>query len=96
MDIIKKLRYILDRKQKIHICFLGVMIFIGGILETLSVSAILPIVWVIMDPVQAQENEYMQKVTLVILRRLVVAYSLFNATRFLRWVPVVLWKIYCI
>lgn len=62
MDIIKKLRYILDRKQKIHICFLGVMIFIGGILETLSVSAILPVVWVIMDPVQAQENEYMQKV----------------------------------
>lgn len=65
MDIIKKLRYILDRKQKIHICFLGVMIFIGGILETLSVSAILPVVWVIMDPVQAQENEYMQKVMLL-------------------------------
>ena len=62
MDIIKKLRYILDRKQKIHICFLGVMIFIGGILETLSVSAILPIVWVIMDPVQAQENKYMRMV----------------------------------
>ena len=62
MDIIKKLRYILDRKQKIHICFLGVMIFIGGILETLSVSAILPVVWVIMDPVQAQENKYMKMV----------------------------------
>ena len=62
MDIIKKLRYILDRKQKIHICFLGVMIFIGGILETLSVSAILPVVWVIMDPVQAQENKYMRMV----------------------------------
>ena len=62
MDIIKKLRYILDRKQKIHICFLGVMIFIGGILETLSVSAILPVVWVMIDPVQAQENKYMQMV----------------------------------
>ena len=62
MDIVKKLRYILDRKQKIHICFLGVMIFIGGIFETLSVSAILPVVWVIMDPVQAQENKYMKMV----------------------------------
>lgn len=60
MDIIKKLRYILDRKQKIHICFLGVMIFIGGILETLSVSAILPVVWVMIDPVQAQDNKYMK------------------------------------
>ena len=29
-DIVKKLRYILDRKQKINICFLGVMILIGG------------------------------------------------------------------
>ncbi len=61
-DIVKKLRYILDRKQKINICFLGVMIFIGGLLETLSVSAILPVVWVIIDPVQAQENKYMQLV----------------------------------
>ena len=61
-DIVKKLRYILDRKQKINICFLGVMIFIGGLLETVSVSAILPVVWVIIDPVQAQENKYMQMV----------------------------------
>lgn len=58
MDIVKKLRYVLDRKQKIHICFLGVMIFIGGLLETLSVSAMLPVVWVIIDPTKAQENKY--------------------------------------
>ncbi len=57
-DIVKKLRYILDRKQKIHICFLGIMIFIGGLLETLSVSALLPVVGVIMDPVSAMENKY--------------------------------------
>ena len=62
MDIVKKLRYILDRKQKINICFLGVMIFIGGLLETLSVSAILPVVWVMIDPVQAQENRYMKMI----------------------------------
>lgn len=61
-DIIKKLRYILDRKQKINICFLGVMILIGGLLETLNVSAILPVVYVIIDPVQAQENKYIRMV----------------------------------
>lgn len=58
MDIIKKLRYILDRKQKINIVILGAMIFIGGIFETLSVSAMLPVVWVIIDPDTAGENKY--------------------------------------
>lgn len=60
MDIIKKMRYILDRRQKIQICFLGVLIFIGGLLETVSVSGVLPIAWVIIDPVEMQENKYMQ------------------------------------
>ncbi|MBO5144112.1 MAG: ABC transporter ATP-binding protein [Lachnospiraceae bacterium] len=60
MDIIKKLRYILDRKQKIQVCFLGVLIFIGGLLETVSVSALLPVVWVLLDPQKAQENKYFQ------------------------------------
>ena len=90
-DIVKKLRYILDRKQKINICFLGVMIFIGGLLETLSVSAILPVVWVIIDPVQAQENKYMQMVMQItgiddvsrlivpFLGLLIVMYTLKNA-----------------
>jgi ABC-type multidrug transport system fused ATPase/permease subunit len=58
MDIIKKLRYILDRKQKINICVLGVMIFIGGILETLGVSALLPVVMVLLDPEQVMENKW--------------------------------------
>lgn len=60
MDIIKKMRYILDRRQKIQICFLGVLIFIDGLLETVSVSGVLPIAWVIIDPVEMQENKYMQ------------------------------------
>lgn len=60
MDIIKKMRYILDRRQKIQICFLGILIFIGGLLETVSVSGVFPVVWVIMDPVKAQENKYFQ------------------------------------
>ena len=35
MDIFKKLNYILDKKQKLNIGVLGIMIFIGGLLETL-------------------------------------------------------------
>ena len=54
------MRYILDRKQKIQICFLGVLIFVGGLLETVSVSGVLPIAWAIIDPVKMQENKYMR------------------------------------
>ena len=60
MDIIKKMRYILDRRQKIQICFLGILIFIGGLLETMSVSGLLPVVWVLIDPAKAQENKYIR------------------------------------
>lgn len=60
MDIIKKMRYILDRRQKRQIGFLGILIFIGGLLETVSVSGVLPVVWVIIDPEKAQENKYIQ------------------------------------
>ena len=65
-DIVKKLRYILDRKQKIHLCILAVMIFIGGLLETLSVSALLPVVWMIIDPVKAGNNRIVQAVMQVL------------------------------
>ena len=61
-DIVKKLNYILDRKQKIHLCVLGFMIFIGGLLETLSVSALLPVVWMIIDPIKAESNQIVQMV----------------------------------
>jgi ABC-type multidrug transport system fused ATPase/permease subunit len=58
MDIIKKLRYILDRKQKINICILGIMVFIGGVIETLGVSALLPVVAVLISPDSVVENKY--------------------------------------
>lgn len=58
--MIKKIRYILDRRQKIQLCFLGILIFIGGLLETVSVSGVLPVVWVIIDPDRAQKNKYMR------------------------------------
>ncbi len=60
MDMIRKMRYILDRRQKMQICFLGMLIFVGGLLETVSVSGLLPVVWVIIDPAKAQENKYVR------------------------------------
>jgi ABC-type multidrug transport system fused ATPase/permease subunit len=91
MDIIKKLRYILDRKQKINICILGVMVFIGGVIETLGVSALLPVVVVLINPETVLENKYfrmameilhtedVQSFTIVLLAMLIVIYVLKNA-----------------
>ena len=31
MDMIRKMRYILDRRQKMQICYLGMLIFVGGL-----------------------------------------------------------------
>ncbi|MDR2889349.1 MAG: ABC transporter ATP-binding protein/permease [Lachnospiraceae bacterium] len=50
IGLLAKLRYILDRKQKRKFLLLGVMILIGGMLETLGVSGMLPILQGIMDP----------------------------------------------
>lgn len=91
MDIFKKLNYILDKKQKINIVVLAVMIFIGGILETLSISAMLPVVWVIIDVESVQNNKYcqwimqllhiqnMQGFIIMLLVALMIMYVLKNA-----------------
>lgn len=91
MDIFKKLNYILDKKQKINIVVLAVMIFIGGILETLSISAMLPVVWVIIDAESVQQNKYcqwimellhiqnMQGFIIMLLIALMIMYILKNA-----------------
>lgn len=59
-DIVKKLNYILDKKQKLHILLLGIMIFIGGFLETISVSAVLPVISTILDRENALQNKYIR------------------------------------
>lgn len=53
--LLGKIRYIFDRKQKIQLVFLGIMIFIGGFLETLGVGAMIPVVNVLLMPEAVQE-----------------------------------------
>ena len=50
VSMLKKIRYIFDRKQKIQIVILGIMIFIGGFLETLGVGAMMPVVAALITP----------------------------------------------
>ncbi len=58
--LIRKIRAIFDRKQKVKLIFLGVMIFIGGILETLGVGVMIPVVTALLTPdiLQDYVNKY--------------------------------------
>ena len=57
MDIIRKLKVVLSRKQKRQVVVLLFLILIGAILETLGVSMILPIVTAVVEPDIFTENE---------------------------------------
>ena len=86
----KKLMAIFNRKQKVHLMFLGIMIFVGGIVETLGVSAMLPVISVILDQESLQSYEIvgtvmdilhienMQAFTMFLLAMLIAVYVLKN------------------
>ena len=53
--LLKKISYIFDRKQKVQLGILGVMIFVGGLLETLGVGAMIPVVTALLTPETLKE-----------------------------------------
>ena len=61
VTLIHKVGYLFDRKQKRQLVGLGVLILIGGLLETLGVSMLLPVVEVIMNPEVVMEEEIVQR-----------------------------------
>ena len=50
ITLLGKVRAIFDKKQKWQLVCLGIMIFIGGLLETLGVSAMIPVVQALLAP----------------------------------------------
>jgi ABC-type multidrug transport system fused ATPase/permease subunit len=54
-NLLKKINGIFDKKQKRQLVLLGIMIFFGGILETLGVSTMIPVVTVLLTPDTFQE-----------------------------------------
>lgn len=57
LNTIKKLFYIFNRRQKIEIIFLVIMIVIGAVFELLGITAILPFITIAMNPSQTFDNE---------------------------------------
>ena len=62
VTMFKKISYLFDRKQKLQFIGLGFLILIGGVLETLSVSMMIPAVEAMLEPDKLAESETVQKV----------------------------------
>lgn len=57
--MLKKIGYVLNRKQKLQLAILLIIIFIGAFVEMLGISVILPIINIAMDPSSIDETEYL-------------------------------------
>ena len=57
--MLKKIGYVLNRKQKLQLAMLLIIIFIGAFVEMLGVSAILPIVNIALKPESVEETWYL-------------------------------------
>lgn len=66
VSMLRKVGYLFDRKQKWQFVGLGVLILIGGVLETLGVSMLLPVVEIIMNPDAVMNNSLVQKIVHVL------------------------------
>ncbi len=58
VSMIGKMLKIFDKQQKIKIFLLMIMILLGAVLETVGVSAILPLVSAVTDPTIIETNKY--------------------------------------
>ncbi|MBD5491546.1 MAG: ABC transporter ATP-binding protein [Lachnospiraceae bacterium] len=59
LDVYNKLMYILNTEQKRYGLFLLAMSFVGALLETIGVSAIVPLIQVLMTPEQILEKKWL-------------------------------------
>ena len=57
LKILKKMNLLLDRKQKRSMIWIILMMLVGGVLESLGVTMLVPIITVVLDPVKVEENK---------------------------------------
>lgn len=59
MDILKKIGYIFDRKQKFKLAILLIMITIGSLMELVGVAAVIPFINIVVSPDTVNTNQYL-------------------------------------
>lgn len=58
-DMLKKVKYIFDEKQKIKLIIMTIVILVGAFVELLGVSTILPLVNVVLEPSKIDSTWYL-------------------------------------
>ena len=58
LQILKKMNLLLDKKQKRKMVGIVFMMLIGGVLESLGVTMIIPVLQVLVDPACVEKNAY--------------------------------------
>lgn len=62
IGLLQKIAYLFEKRQLVQLAGLAVLILIGGILETLGVSMMLPLVQAIMSPDEIMDNELVARI----------------------------------
>lgn len=62
LKILKKMNLLLDKKQKRSMIWIILMMLVGGVLESLGVTMLVPIITVVIDPVKVEQNKYLSAV----------------------------------
>ena len=57
VKIFKKMNKLLDAKQKRIMVVIVFLMLIGGVLESLSISVVIPVVSVLLDPNAVENNQ---------------------------------------
>lgn len=97
IKILKKLKILLDKKQKRTMRWLVVMMFIAALLETASIALVLSAVTLIITPDAVAGNEIVSKIyhmlgftseksfTIFVMIALIIAFVLKNVYLFIEW-----------
>ena len=96
LKIMKKMNLLLDKKQKRFMVVLVFMMLIGAVLETASISIVIPVVTLVMDQNAVQNNELVHSIyvflgmksarsfTILVMLSMVAAFVLKNLFLFLQ------------
>ena len=94
--ILTKLNKLLDRKQKQKMILIVFLMLIGGVLESLSISVVIPVIKVVLNPESVQTNKYLaaiykglhltstMQLTAIMMIALILAFVLKNLFLFLQ------------
>ena len=96
IKILKKMNRLLDAKQKRRMVLIVFLMLIGGVLESLSISVVIPVIEVLLDPNAVETNkifafiyrllrlENVTQFTIVMMLALIGAFVLKNLFLFLQ------------